>query len=276
MINIATEVGSNYNIFFKTSTTSPDISSSALSDPFIQHPNNVLARPSTPAVIVSTGLSKATSPTQIPRDCPIIYQSSPPVPESQGPNTPGLEQEASSPVLPPVRRNLSSLFFPTTTAFRRHPGPPRSPSPTTQFHNPLQQREWFYRSVVGKDIISSPDKISVPVSTPVDEIPTLQSGDYTLEQRIKFVNQSLKNAGFDRVEDYLFTLMTTKFDSQQKNAPDKSNTCQILHLRSWSSGFPKLLHDLDNFISTRIHHWAWTEKLKSYKEKVVESARRRI
>ena len=83
--------------------------------------------------------------------------------------------------------------------------------------------------MVGKGIISS-NKLSMPLSTLVDEIP---SENYTLEQRIKFVtNQSLKNAGFDRVEDYLFTLMTTKFDSQQKNAPNKSSTCQILHLLS--------------------------------------------
>jgi len=33
-----------------------------------------------------------------------------------------------------------------------------------------------------------------------------------------------------------------------------------------------LLHDLDDFVSTRVYHWAWTEKLEPYKEKVVESA----
>ena len=246
----------------KTSTMPLDVSSSNLSDP---HLNSVSAH-STPA-LASTGV---TSPTRIPR--PIVYQSSPPVFNCQRRDTPNPEQEApSSPVLPPVRGNLSPLFSPITT-FRRHPGPPRSPSPTSRLCNPLQQREWLYRSVVEKGIVSSPDKLAVPLSTLVDEIPTLQSDDYTLEQRIKFVNRSLKNAGFDRAEDYLFTLMTTKFDSLKKNAPDKSNTCHILHLLSWSSGFPKLLHDLDNFVSTRVHHWAWTEKLKPYKEKVVESA----
>jgi len=138
--------------------------------------------------------------------------------------------------------------------------------------DPQHHDDWLHRNLVGKNIVSSPDKLGVPLTEDLPRIPILPVEQYSLVQRIKFVNQCLVNAGFPRVGDYLLTLMTENFDSHRKGAANQSKKCTNLQLHEWTWGLPNLLKNLDDFISTRIHNSAWTEKLKLYKANVVDSA----
>ena len=145
-----------------------------------------------------------------------------------------------------------------------HTGPPA--------FDPQCHDDWLYRNLVGKNVVSSPDKSAVPLTEDLPQIPILPVEQFSLVQRIKFANQCLVNAGFPRVGDYLLTLMTETFNSHDKGAINKSKKCTNLQLHEWIWGFPNLLKNLDDFVSTRIHKSSWTEKLELYKANVVDSA----
>src|ERR1700722_1756147 len=194
---------------------------------------------------------------------------SPPVYLYQRPDSPNYVDVPSSPVLPP---RLESPSFSRSASFRRRTGSPRPPHTGPPIFDPQHHNDWLHRNLVGKNVVSSPDKSAVPLTDDLPRIPILPVEQYTLVQRIKFVNQCLINAGFPRVGDYLLTLTTETFNSHRKGATNQSKKCTNLQLQEWTWGLPNLLKNLDDFVSTRICIPAWTEKLKSYKANVVDSA----
>jgi hypothetical protein len=179
---------------------------------------------------------------------------------------------ADIPSSPPIFDQSPSCSPTRNATFRRHAGSPRAPYTRPPTLNPQYHDDWLHRNLVGKNIVSSPDKLAAPLTEDLPRIPILPVEQFSLVQRIKFVNQCLVNAGFPRAGDYLLTLMTETFDSHQKAATNKSKKCTNLQLHEWTWGLPNLLKNLDEFISTRIHNSAWAEKLELYKENVVDSA----
>src|SRR3984957_18722550 len=113
--------------------------------------------------------------------------------------------------------------------------------------DPQHHNDWLHRNLVGKNVVSSPDKSAVPLTDDLPRIPILPVEQYTLVQRIKFVNQCLINAGFPRVGDYLLTLTTETFNSHRKGATNQSKKCTNLQLQEWTWGLPNLLKNLDDF-----------------------------
>lgn len=123
-----------------------------------------------------------------------------------------------------------------------------------------RQDEWL-RFSVGKGVCSSPDGQAPPLGTEPETIPELPK-TASLPQRTKFVNQCMKNAGFNHPSDYITAVMTEDF---QKNQAGKGSLeCQRLKWHEWNAGFEDTMKRLDSFILSRRHAPSWKNKLESF------------
>ena len=161
---------------------------------------------------------------------------------------------------------------------RSQPGIPENPSPTPlrwqpQINPPDRADDhynWIRRSTTAKGIYSSPDKIAVPVDTSLDDIPILDPETYPITQRIKFVNQCMKNAGFPRLSDYEKALLTGDFQ-KSKTGPG-SRECELLQYHEWNHGLKVRMANINEYLSIRRYQATWRERLQGLNNEIMKFA----
>jgi hypothetical protein len=253
------------------------------------------AIPSSPPVLISWNVESIASPTpqpksQIPqlKEVPHLFELQPPPvsilrnveriasPTPQpGSQIPQLEEvhdlfESQSPPVS-TSRNVERIASPTPQPRSQIPQLKKVPylfqsqEPSRQ---PLGTRDWLRRHAVD-GVYSSPDRQAPHVNCPLDQIPTL-SQEATLVERIKFVNQCIKNAGFKHVSDFTVALMTVDFKTSI--GKKGSHECTMIQYHEWSAGFEDTMKRLDEFIYSRRRNSTWNTRLESYNRAVVKAA----
>ena len=112
--------------------------------------------------------------------------------------------------------------------------------------------------------IRLPIKSLFRVDTSLDDIPTLDPETYSITQRVKFVNQCMKNAGFPRLSDYEKALLTQDFQ-RSKTGPG-SRECELLQYHEWNHGLKVRMANINEYLSTRHYQGAWQERLSTGSE----------
>jgi len=112
------------------------------------------------------------------------------------------------------------------------------------------------------------DRQAPPLETEPETIPELPK-TASLPQRIKFVNQCMKNAGFNHPSDYITALMTEDFVRNQagKGSLDVSDYNGMSGMRAL-----RYHERLDSFILSRRHSPSWKNKLESFNKATIGAA----